>query len=181
VLALQGKTWVQGPDAGQRFSPQLINALTEFSNISEALFPDGGSQPHLDYRISLDETAKVPFDLEVDGHKIVYTGKPTKAIPLSWPSASASSATLTVRSKGLNLPNHHEGMWGLFHVLHAADGQPTPGVFTFSRFELNGSNVPLQDDKGRAFSLEIHVDSSAAALFSRGYFSKLQCVSKAVQ
>jgi type VI secretion system protein ImpL len=181
VLALQGKSWVQDPAAGQRFSPQFINSLTEFSNASEALFPDGGSQPHLDYRISLDETAKIPFDLEVDGHKIVYSGKPTKPIPLSWPSVSPSGAILTVRSAGLNLPNQHDGLWGLFHVLHAADGQPTPGVFTFSRFELNKSNVPLQDSKGRAFSLEIHVDSSSAALFGKGYFSKLQCVSRAVQ
>jgi type VI secretion system protein ImpL len=182
ILLLQGKTWMQDPVAGQRLSPQFMNAVNDFSSLSDALFPDGGTQPHVDYRISLDETAKVPFDLDVDGHRIAFSGKPTKAIPLTWPPATSSAlAALAFKSQGLNTRYQKEGVWGVFRVLNTADGHPTPGVFTFSRLELGGTNIPLLDHKGKPFSLEIRVDSSAAALFGRGYFSRFQCVSRAVQ
>jgi len=61
------------------------------------------------------------------------------------------------------------------HLLQAADKQQG-NLFVYSTLQFAGGNkVPLQDSKGNPVTIQIRIDSPAAVMFNRGYFSKLRC------
>jgi type VI protein secretion system component VasK len=176
-----------------RLSPEFLASLNKLSQFSDTAFGDG-SQIHVEYRVSLDETAKIPYELDVDGRQISFTGKPTQPVQLSWPS-SVPGANLIVKSemsKGrilhifprkrketFNVPIKTDGLWGLFRILQNAEN-PSPGLFTFSHLNLRDQDASLEEGT-HPFMLQIRVESSAGNLFSRRYFSGFHCTARAIQ
>jgi len=117
----------------------------------------------------------VSFDLNVDGHALSFGHK--KAVTsarLVWPPTTSQPTSLDVKA-GQPLQMQETGPWGLFRLLQLADKQQG-GLFVFSTIRLsNGNQNPLRDSHGNPVQVQIHIDSTAANAFGKGYFGKLRC------
>jgi type VI secretion system protein ImpL len=176
VYLRQGKAW--SPNAASfngEYSQGFIQELDGFSDLSSALYTDGTGNPHFELTLTLDGTGKVPYELDVDGHVILYNPKKGAAIQrLVWPPVTNAPTRLVVNA-GMKLQLQYTGMWGLFRLLSTADRQEG-NVFVFRTVQVaNGGKNPLQDSKGNPITVQIHVDSPAAGIFGSGYFSQLRC------
>jgi hypothetical protein len=171
----QGRGWIPNPQFPGDFNQPFIQELNSWADFSETLYADGTGNPHFDYNLSLDGTGNVPFDLEIDGHVLHY--KPKKgavSAHLVWPPVTNGLTRLTLKA-GMQFPVQSSGLWSLLHLLQAADRQEG-GVFVYSTLQFAGGNkVPLRDGKGNPVTIQIRIDSPAAPIFTRGYFSKLRC------
>lgn len=171
----QGRGWVQNPSFPGTFSQPFLEGFNNLLGFSDALYADGTGSPHFDYTLTLDGTGHVPFELDVDGHTILYNPKKGPvSTRLVWPPATNAPTKLIVKA-GLPLPVQNSGLWSLFRLLQAADKQEG-NVFIFSTVQFaGGSKIPLQDGKGNPVTIQIRIDSVAANVFSRGYLGKVRC------
>jgi type VI protein secretion system component VasK len=114
--------------------------------------------------------------LDVDGHVLVYNPKKGAATArLVWPPVTNAPTRLTIKA-GQTLTNQYSGLWSLFRLLDTADKQEG-GLFVFSTIQISngGNRNTLQDNKGNPVTVQIRVDSPAAAAFTKRYFGKLRC------
>ena len=171
----QGSTWAPNPAIQGEFSQPFLATLNSLSGFQSALYPDPAGNPHFDYTVTLDGTGHLTFNLNVDGHALSFGHK--KAITsarLVWPPTTNQPTSLDVRA-GQPLQIQETGPWGLFRLLQLADKQEG-SLFVFSTIRLsNGNQNPLLDGHGKPVQVQIHIDSSAANAFSKGYLGKLRC------
>jgi type VI secretion system protein ImpL len=171
----QGHAWAQNPAFPGTSSQSFLTSLNDLSAFEDAVYGDGTGNPHFDYTLTLDGTGHVPFELDVDGHTIVYNPKkgPVSA-RLVWPPTTSAPTHMTIRA-GQPINLQYSGLWGLFHLLQTADKQEG-GLYVFSTIQLaNGNKNALQDNKGHPVTVQVRVDSVAANAFGKGYFGKLRC------
>ena len=171
----QGHAWSQNPAFPGTSSQSFLTSLNDLSAFEDAVYGDGTGNPHFDYTLTLDGTGHVPFELDVDGHTIVYNPKkgPVSA-RLVWPPTTNAPTHMTIRA-GQPINLQYAGLWGLFHLLQTADKQEG-GLYVFSTIQLaNGNKNALQDNKGHPVTVQVRVDSVAANAFGKGYFGKLRC------
>ena len=175
VYIRQGRAWTANTQFPGEFNQPFLQELNAWGELSEFLYADGTGNPHFDYNLTLDGTGNLPFDLEIDGHVLHYKPKKGPVITkLVWPPATSATTRLTVKA-GMQLPVQSSGVWSLMHLLQAADKQQG-NLFVYSTLQFAGGNkVPLQDSKGNPVTIQIRIDSPAAVMFNRGYFSKLRC------
>jgi type VI protein secretion system component VasK len=175
VYLRQGQAWVPNPSFPGTFSQPFLATLNDLTAFSNAFYGDGSGNPHFDYTLTLDGTGRVPAELDVDGHAIVYNPKKGPATArLVWPPATAAPTRLTVKA-GMLFQMENSGSWSLFRLLQAADKQ-VGGLFVFNTIQLaNGNKNLLRDNKGNPVTIQIRIDSVAANAFGKGYFAKLRC------
>jgi type VI secretion system protein ImpL len=171
----QGRAWTANPQFPGDFNQPFLQELNAWGEVSDFLYADGTGNPHFDYSLTLDGTGNLPFDLEIDGHVLHYKPKKGPVVArLVWPPTTNAPTRLTLKA-GMQLPVQSSGLWSLLHLLQAADKQQG-NLFVYSTLQFAGGNkVPLQDGKGHPVTIQIRIDSPAAAIFNRGYFSKLRC------
>jgi len=175
VYVRQGRAWTANPQFPGEFNQPFLQELNEWGELSEFLYADGTGNPHFDYNLTLDGTGNLPFDLDIDGHVLHYKPKKGPVVTkLVWPPATSATTRLILKA-GMQLPVQSSGVWSLMHLLQAADRQQG-NLFVYSTLQFAGGNkVPLQDSKGNPVTIQIRIDSPAAVMFNRGYFSKLRC------
>jgi type VI protein secretion system component VasK len=175
VYQHQGQAWLPNPAFQAEFSQQFLSSLNAMSAFQSALYPDMGGTPHFDYTVTLDGTGHFSYDLNIDGHALSFGQKKAHtSARLVWPPTTPQPTSLDVKA-GQPLHMQEPGPWGLFRLLHEADKQEG-GLFVFSTIRLaNGNQNPLQDGHGRPVQVQIHIDSTAANTFGKGYFGKLRC------
>jgi type VI secretion system protein ImpL len=171
----QGRAWTANPQFPGDFNQPFLQELNAWGEVSDFLYADGTGNPHFDYSLYLDGTGNLPFDLEIDGHILHYKPKKGPVVArLVWPPTTNAPTRLTLKA-GMQLPVQSSGLWSLLHLLQAADKQQG-NLFVYSTLQFAGGNkVPLQDGKGHPVTIQIRIDSPAAAMFNRGYFSRLRC------
>jgi type VI protein secretion system component VasK len=171
----QGRAWVQNPAYQGTASPQFLTTLNNLTSFEDAVYGDGTGNPHFDYTLTLDGTGHVPFELDVDGHNIIYNPKKGPvAVRLVWPPTTNAPTHMTIKA-GQPINLQYSGIWGLFHLLQTADKQEG-SLYVFSTIQLaNGNKNALQDNKGHPVTVQIRVESVAANAFGKGYFGKLRC------
>jgi len=180
LLQRQGKVWIQNPAVAQpRLSPQFLSALSAQTQLSEMLYADGGAQPRFDYAVSLSDTAPIPFELESGGQSVRCSGQaPSSPVKFSWPDPGGGDAKLTLRS-ALTIQAVGRGVWGIFRLLGKAQ-ERHGNQFVFSRLGFEGDSQLLQDAAGKAFTLQVNIDSKTP-LFDDSFLSRLACSGRAVQ
>ena len=175
VYQHQGAVWTPNPAVQGEYSQPFLASLNTMSAFQAGLYPDPNGNPHFDYNVTLDGTGHVSFDLNVDGHALSFGHK--KAVTsarLVWPPTTNQPTSLDVKA-GQSLQMQETGPWSLFRLLQLADKQQG-GLFVFSTIRLaNGNQNPLRDSHGNPVQVQIHIDSTAANAFSKGYFGKLRC------
>jgi type VI secretion system protein ImpL len=175
VYQHQGTAWIPNPAIQGEFSQPFLATLNSLSGFQSALYPDPAGNPHFDYTVTLDGTGHLTFNLDIDGHALSFGHK--KAVTsarLVWPPTTNQPTSLDVRA-GQPLQQQESGLWGLFRVLQLADKQEG-SLFVFSTIRLaNGNQNPLRDSHGNPVQVQIHIDSAATNVFSKGYFGKLRC------
>jgi type VI protein secretion system component VasK len=172
-----GRTWAAKPEFQANFSQPFLFTLNTLGEVEDELYGGGSPNPHIDLTLTVDGTGKIPFELDIDGHVVKFTpGKSTPPLKLVWPPITNVPARLIFKSgaKGGNMPAQFAGLWGLFHLLQAADDQ-SGNVFTFRNVQFAHSLIPLTNEKGVPGTIQIRVDSAASNIFSRGYLAKTRC------
>jgi len=172
-----GRVWAGKPDFPATYSQSFVATLNSFGEVEDELYGDGAPNPHVDLTLTVDGTGKIPFEIDVDGHTLKFNpGHPTAPLRLTWPPITASPTRLVLKngSKNNALPVQWTGVWGLFHMLQSSDDQ-SGNVYTFRTVQFAHSMNPLTNDKGVQGTVQIRVDSAAANIFPKGYFSKLRC------
>jgi type VI secretion system protein ImpL len=172
-----GRTWAAKPEFQANFSQPFLFTLNTLGEVEDELYGGGSPNPHIDLTLTVDGTGKIPFELDVDGHTIKFTpGKPAPSLKLVWPPITNAPAHLIFKSgaKGGSMPAQFAGLWGLFHLLQAADDQ-SGTVFTFRNVQFAHSLIPLTNEKGVPGTIQIRVESAASNIFSRGYLAKTRC------
>jgi len=172
----QGHVWTQNPSFPGTFSPSFLASLNDLSSFGDAVYADGTPSAHFDYTITLGGTGRALVELDIDGHVLVYNPKKGPATArLVWPPVTNAPTRLTIKA-GQTLTNQYPGLWSLFRLLDTADKQEG-GLFVFSTIQISngGNRNSLQDNKGNPVTVQIRVDSPAAAAFTKGYFGKLRC------
>ncbi len=173
-----GRTWAAKPEFPATYSQQFAGTLSGLAETEDELYGEGSTAPHVDLTLTVDGTGKIPFELDVDGHTIKFVpGKPTPPLRLVWPPVTNTPTRLVLKTGGKGggtLPAQYPGVWGLFHLLQAADDQ-SGNVFTFRSVRFANSLMPLTNDKGGPATVQIRIESAASNLFGRGYFAKLRC------
>lgn len=176
VLQSQGTKWIVNPNLPTAHFPQaFLDSLERLSEFSAAVFADGDKRPHFDYIVSLDGTGNLPFELNIDGHRIVFNPKkPSIPVKLTWPPVTGGTTQLVMKS-GLILPSQRTGPWSFFQLLQAADQQNGP-VFTFKQIQFAGKSSPLKNDKGQDVTLQIRAEAPRMGnIFGQGFFQRLRC------
>jgi len=175
VYQHQGAVWAPNPAIQGDFSQPFLATLNSLSGFQTALYPDPAGNPHFEYTVTLDGTGHLSFDLDVDGHALSFGHKkPHPSARLVWPPTTNQPTKLAVKA-GQQLNLEEQGNWGLFRLLQVADKQEG-SLFVFSTIRLaNGNQNPLQDGHGNPVQVQVHLDSAAANVFSKGYFGKLRC------
>src|SRR5215467_3227491 len=175
VYQHQGAVWAPNPAIQNEFSQPFLATLNSLSGFQTALYPDPAGNPHFEYTVTLDGTGHLSFDLDVDGHALSFGHKkPHPSARLVWPPTTNQPTKLAVKA-GQQLNLEEQGNWGLFRLLQVADKQEG-SLFVFSTIRLaNGNQNPLQDGHGNPVQVQVHLDSAAANVFSKGYFGKLRC------
>ena len=146
-----GRLWQAKPDFPANYSQPFVGTLNSMGEAEDEMYGGGSATPHLDLTLTVDGTGKLPFELDVDGHTIKFVpGKPTPPVRLVWPPVTGAPTRLVLRAGakgGGVLPAQYPGVWGLFHLLQAADDQ-SGNVYTFSSVRFANSLMPLTNDKG---------------------------------
>jgi len=169
-----GRAWSAKPEFPATASEQFLDTLSNLAAAQDALYGSGSLKPHFEFTVSLDGTGKIPFELDLDGHKMTFNPeKPKKTSPpehFVWPPLTSTPTRISW--KGTQIPQ--SGSWGFFRVLQIADDQ-TGTLFTYRNTSIGHGIVPLTNDKGVAGTIQIRIDSAGVDLFGRGYFARLGC------
>jgi type VI protein secretion system component VasK len=178
----QGKVWQGKPDFPATYSEPFLATLNTLGEMEDELYAGGNASPTLNYTLSFDTTGKIPFELDIDGHVVKYSpGHPLPTLHLVWPPVTSSPTKLTVKDGSKNKKSggnvaQWNGIWGVLHLLQAAD-QQSGNTFVYRTVQFAKQLNPLVDDKGNQGTIQIHVDSTASNFFNRGYFAKMRCTS----
>jgi type VI protein secretion system component VasK len=171
-----GRLWA-AKDFPATYSQTFMTTLNNFGQAEDEMYGGGSVMPHVDLTLTVDGTGKIPFEVDVDGHTIKFKpGKTTPPVRLVWPPVTSAATRLVLETGGKNPGGtaQYPGVWGLFHLLQAADDQ-NGNVFTFRSVRFANSLNPLTNEKGGPATVQIRIDSAASDLFGKGYFARLRC------
>lgn len=115
-------------DAGAfKFSDDFVSYLNNARHLRDALFPNGGAQPEVNYEITLQPLPDADVTMDVDGQHVESRG--TSSAKFTWPARPGSPTGATIKVVPTNgqvtdqQPLSFPGEWGLFKMF--ANGNPT--------------------------------------------------------
>lgn len=182
-VMLAGSDYVPNP-AQQK--PVIIQSYLRFLNTSkhlaDALYK-GGQNPNLSFTVQpLPAQDLDHVTLSLDGTTLSTDPKQGTPKTFTWPG-SAPSATLQVRYGGA--PNDFgiadkQGLWAVWRLLDTAQKVALAGSQYQVQWAPETSAGPITVH-GHPLLIPFSLDAQGSAIFSRGYFGDVRCLSKAVQ
>jgi type VI protein secretion system component VasK len=143
----------------------------------------GGPTPNLTF--SIEPLAAPDLDhitLTIDGTTLSADPKQGTAKTFSWPG-STPNAILLARYGGSSSDftiGEKSGLWAIWRLLDTAQKVAQAGNQYQVQWAPETTAGPVMVH-GHAVTIPFALDAQGSAIFSRGYFSGLNCVSKAVQ
>ena len=138
----QGR-WKLKETGGFAFADEFVNYLNNARRLREALFPEGGKQPAVNYDVTLQPVANADVLLEIDGTRVESRGTSPASAKFVFPARAggASGARVVVNANGQQHERAFPGEWGLFKLMQAGGG--TAGGDNAYQLSLNvdGFNV----------------------------------------
>jgi type VI secretion system protein ImpL len=124
--------------------PTVLPAFQRAARVRDAFFEQGGQQPHIRFTLtadSLDSDVK-RFVLEIDGQQFVYQHDPPAPWVASWPGPAPGLATMRFEDRNGGGPtDSHQGPWGWFHILDAAQIERVSSTRYLVSFHFGGKTA----------------------------------------
>jgi type VI secretion system protein ImpL len=184
LVAKDGSQWkVKDPSKKPPVTEEMLNFLISAQKISDALFPNGATQPRLSFslRPNLSNAfAGSNFELEVGKTQYLWTDAFQKIV--TWPppgsDGEATSATARIRGTFSYAFAKYEGIWGLFRVFADAEPRKEGSKLVEWKYSRVGrSRDKIDPDPVR---VEVFNFSGGWDVFIPGVFSGIQCPARAV-
>lgn len=149
-----------------KFSEEFINYLNNARRLRDALFPNGGKQPEVNYDVTLQPVPNADVLLEIDGTRVESRGSSPASAKFVFPARAggSSGARLVVNSDGQPQERPFTGEWGLFKLLQAG-GAGSPSA---------DNSYTLRVGVGSATVSASLRPSSAVSPFDRALFTNLK-------
>ncbi|HEV2864861.1 MAG TPA: type VI secretion system membrane subunit TssM [Pyrinomonadaceae bacterium] len=156
-----------------KFSEEFITYLNNARRLRDALFPNGGKQPEVNYDVTLQPVRDADVLLEIDGTRVESRGSSPASAKFVFPARAGGSSgvRIVVNSGGQSQERTFTGEWGLFKLL-----------------EAGGAGAPSADN---SYTLRVGVGpasvgaalrpSSAVSPFDRALFTNLKAPSDVAQ
>lgn len=182
VLLRQGSQYVVNPSAKVTVSPEFLRFYNSASAFADALYADGGQDPHFSYSLKPEPAESVQsMNLKVDGQTLVYTaGQPAAFKKFSWQGSGTHEALLSVKFGNQDLGfARGDGLWAAFHLFQQANqSTPTNAGQLLEWIGSSGKGAQsIMLASGRPLTLRLSLDLGAAPpLFQKGYLSRMTCV-----
>jgi type VI secretion system protein ImpL len=176
VLVRQGREFVSKGGGSITVSPAFRAFFNKAAAISDALFPQGASQPQLTFALRptmVNGVAEV--DVTIDGATNQY-GNVLRPHSFTWHAAPSSTASIGGRANAASpriVVQSYSGTWAPFRLFdHATRSTMTGNVLRAEWPAVGGSDVLV--------GLEVDFGDSAPVL-RKGYFSGFTCVGRIAQ
>ncbi|MGC5699197.1 type VI secretion system membrane subunit TssM [Pseudomonas sp. NFXW11] len=153
-------TWSWQPGAAQKLgiSPGVLQTFQRASNIRDAFFRSGGTQPAVRFElkpVAMDASIS-QFLLDLDGQQLSYDHGPSRPVAMQWPNPgsigvvrlSVMPPSATGRS-GITL----DGPWAWFRLLEQSDLTATNSPERFNlRLRVDGASISYELRANSAFN-----------------------------
>ena len=163
-------------------TPAFLRFVNRAKSLSDALYK-GGPKPNLTF--SLQPLPAPDLDhitLTIDGTTLSADPKQGTSKTFSWPGTTPN-AILLVRFGGASSDftiSDKSGLWAVWRLLDTAQKLSLAGSQYQVQWAPETTAGPLTVN-GHPVIVPFSLDAQGSQIFSRGYFSGLNCVSKAVQ
>jgi type VI secretion system protein ImpL len=173
VLTRQGSDYVPTPGASIQVSPQFLSFFNRAAKVSDALFPQGASEPRFTFSLRSTLTEGVSGAVvAIDGaqneyakgaqHTYTWSANPAG---LAWVGGTSGTSKQWLQQ--------YQGTWAVFQLFDHADHWATQGGTTSVEWSSTGGG-----------ELRVGFDFDNAtfpAVLRRGFFDGFRCVSRVAQ
>jgi len=152
---------------------QFLNRMTE---ISEALFPNGGAEAKTRYGLRpLPASGVESISLDIDGDRLVVTAGQPQSKLFGWPGPAGAQHVLMRVKAGANIPfASYEGVWGIFRMLADADPRaPGSRIIELSKVRRgHGRPESVLDSSDKPIQVRVEITELPAGvdIFDRNFF-----------
>jgi type VI protein secretion system component VasK len=180
---LAGNDYVANPAQQKPVVTQAyLRFLNQSKHLADALYK-GGAAPSLSFTVQPSPAADLDHvTLSIDGTTLSTDPKSSTPKTFTWPG-SAPSASLLVRYGGATNDfgiADKQGLWAVWRLLDTAQKVSLAGNQYLVQWAPETSAGPITVH-GHPLVIPFSLDAQGSAIFSRGYFGDIRCLSKAVQ
>ena len=184
LLLRQGGQFVANPSAGVTLNPAFLTFWNRAASFSDAIYPEGASQPRLVYSLKLYPVPGIDnVTLSIDGTAISTTASNAGPRQFIWSGNPKSEVKLTgALGRGTELAfASYEGLWAPFQFFGDADRWTTSGSMNtlewVPRQGRAGRPITLPD--GSPLTIRFDLDMGrAASVFQKAFLSSLTCTAE---
>ncbi|HVG39147.1 MAG TPA: type VI secretion system membrane subunit TssM [Pyrinomonadaceae bacterium] len=125
--------WKLKDSGAFKFSDEFVNYLNNARRLRDAMFPNGGAQPEVNYELALQPLTDADVIVDIDGQHLESRG--TSSAKFTWPAKPGSPTGATIKvvpTGGATVaitdaqPLSFPGEWGLFKMINSGAPTRTP-------------------------------------------------------
>jgi type VI secretion system protein ImpL len=146
------ENWAPKRDAADKFAPDFVAYIASAKRLGDALFPDKGRQPKVEYQIGVTPIKGAIIRVVIDGNTVTAPDKPSGSF--QWPG-DKSGATVTLSpGTGGDVSAPFPGEWGLLRLFRQAGGGDGKGT-QFALQVKPGVAITIQPKSGTIFQRDL--------------------------
>jgi type VI secretion system protein ImpL len=130
--------WSVKKEAADKFSPEFVGYLAAARRLQDALFPDKGKVPNVEYELTLAPVTGGSARVEAGGATLSTADKTTS--PGSWPGDKSGIKVTYAPDEGPEVVAESGGEWGLIKFFRASGG----GEGRTPPFTLQPAGTPVR-------------------------------------
>ncbi|MET0645156.1 MAG: type VI secretion system membrane subunit TssM [Pyrinomonadaceae bacterium] len=158
--------WSVKKEAADKFAPDFVAYIAAARRLQDALFPDKGKVPNVEYQLAIVPLAGGSARVQIDGAAPLSTVDKTTA-NLAWPGDKSGVRVTYAPDEGQEVAAESPGEWGLIKFFRASGG----GEGKTPPFTLQPAGTPvrltLQPKSGDPFRRELFTALRAPKSASR--------------
>lgn len=131
--------WSVKKEAADKFAPEFVAYVAAARRLQDALFPDKGKLPNVEYQLTIEPVTGGSARVEADGGPALSTVDKTTA-NLAWPGDKSGVRVTYAPDTGEEVAASSAGEWGLIKFFRASGG----GEGKTPPFALQPAGTPLR-------------------------------------
>ena len=174
-------TFVAQSGGAIQISPAFMDFLTQMGRIADGLYPNGASDPRIDFSVSINafnkSSTQVLFGVDGRVQRFSVASASESTGEFTWSLQSARQAQLQADVVPGGLDITESGPWGLFRLFFSASMWSGRGARTMVEWNTNSQGRPLLEPLRVQLSLP-----DAPNIFRRDFYSGgIRCVGRVAQ
>jgi type VI secretion system protein ImpL len=146
------EAWTPKKDSADKFAPDFIAYLASAKRLGDALFPDKGKQPKVEYQISVAPIKGAIIHVDIDGNTLNTSDKPSASF--NWPNDKSGAKVTTGTGAGEDVTVASPGEWGLLKLFRQSGGGDGKGA-QFMLQVKPGVAITIQPKSGTIFQRDL--------------------------